>query len=66
MTRETIVIMVGIICVFAGIGISILYDKHQQYQWFLSKVKRLWGSIPEREYTAEELESISHYARHHQ
>ena len=41
-------------------------DNSRQRKWFLAKVHRLWGSVAEREYTWEELESISHYAKHQQ
>lgn len=47
-------------------GLLIWRDKRRQRKWFLAKVHRLWGSVADREYTWEELESISHYAKHHE
>lgn len=44
----------------------IIWDKIRQRKWFLRHLKQSWGTIPDREYTQEELESISHYARRHE
>ena len=44
----------------------IIWDKIRQRKWFLRHLKQRWGTIPDREYTQEELESISHYARRHE
>lgn len=44
----------------------IIWDKIRQRKWFLRHLKQRWGIIPDREYTQEELESISHYARRHE
>lgn len=44
----------------------IIWDKIRQHKWFLRHLKQRWGTIPDREYTQEELESISHYARRHE
>ena len=41
----------------------IIWDKIRQRKWFLRHLKQRWGTIPDREYTQEELESISHYAK---
>lgn len=44
----------------------IIWDKIRQRKWFQRHLKQRWGTIPDREYTQEELESISHYARRHE
>lgn len=59
-----VLLIVAVIAVIAGL--LIIRDNIRQRKWFLAKVHRLWGSVAEREYTWEELESISHYARHRQ
>ena len=41
----------------------IIWDKIRQRKWFLRHLKQRWGTVPDREYTQEELESISHYAK---
>lgn len=41
----------------------IIWDKIRQRKWFLRRLKQRWGTVPDREYTQEELESISHYAK---
>lgn len=48
-----------------GAGAWMLWDRRRQRQWFLAKLRRMWGSVTDREYSTEELESISHYARRH-
>lgn len=65
MKEEYMVILIGAAAVFLGIAWMIWSDKRRQYQSFLRKVKRMWGNLPNREYTAKELESISHYAKNH-
>lgn len=66
MTRESIVILITVVLILAAAALVILRDKRQQRKWFLAKAHRLWGGVADREYTMEELESISHYARKHQ
>lgn len=66
MTRETIATFVTIIIFILVAALWMIRDKRKQKMWFLAKVRRMWGSVTEREYSTEELESISHYARRHQ
>ncbi|MBS6196266.1 MAG: DNA mismatch repair protein MutS [Clostridiales bacterium] len=65
MTRESILVLTVILAVFVVSGLLMLREKRRQRRWFLRKVRNMWGSVAEREYTAEELESISHYAEKH-
>ena len=41
----------------------IIWDKIRQRKWFLRHLKQRWGTVPDREYTQEELESISQSAK---
>lgn len=66
MTAENTMILMIAAAIAVIAGLLILRDKRQQRKWFLAKVHRIWGSVADREYTWEELDSISHYARHHQ
>lgn len=50
----------GILILFAAM---IIWDTIRQRKWFLRHLKQRWGTVPDREYTQEELESISHYAK---
>lgn len=59
----TLFIAGGILILCAAM---IIWDKIRQRKWFLRHLKQRWGTIPDREYTQEELESISHYARRHE
>lgn len=52
------VIMLVVLAVF-------LWNKWKHRQWLDSRLRGSWGKVPDREYRAEELESISHYALHH-
>lgn len=56
--------------VLAAIGILILAfvvialrERSRQKSFFRNKIRRDWGKPPEGEWTAEELDSISHYTR---
>lgn len=66
MTRESVTVLLIMAMAVAGMGLLILRDKRRQRQCFLAKIRRMWGSVADREYTSEELESISRYARKHQ
>lgn len=66
MSDESIMILAVIVVVIITAIAVMIRDKQKQKKWFLAKVHRLWGSVAEREYTQEELDSISHYARQHQ
>lgn len=66
MTDESIMIIAVIVVVIVTAIVVMIRDKQRQKRWFLAKVHRLWGAVAEREYTQEELDSISHYARQHQ
>lgn len=65
MTEESIMILAVVAAVIIVFILLTIRDKRRQRQWFLAKVHRMWGSVAEREYTMEELGSISHYARQH-
>lgn len=66
MTRETMITILTIALFVAVAAIWMILERKKQKKWFLAKVRRMWGSVTEREYSTEELESISHYARRHQ
>lgn len=66
MTKEQMTFVIGFVAFILAVAWVIWKNNRQQYQWFLHKVKNMWGNIPEREYTAKELDSISHYAKNHQ
>ena len=66
MTRETMITIFTIALFVFVAGAWMLWDRRRQKQWFLAKLRRMWGSVTDREYSSEELESISHYARRHQ
>ena len=34
----------------------IIWDKIRQRKWFLRHLKQRWGTVPDREYTQEELD----------
>ena len=66
MTEEQMLLLIGFVAFILLVAWVIWKNNRQQYQWFLRKVKNMWGNIPDREYTAKELDSISHYAKNHQ
>lgn len=66
MTEQMVVTLMIIVGVFASAAWIMWRDKRRQRRWFLAKVKEMWGSVAQREYTMQELESISHYAVKHQ
>ena len=54
------------IVVILGILLAIfLSNEYRHRTWLDQHLKGRWGAVPDREYTSEELESISHYALHH-
>ena len=54
------------IVVILGILLAIfLINEYRHRTWLDQHLKGRWGAVPDREYTSEELESISHYAIHH-
>lgn len=58
------IITVAVVLLLVGIfGMVLLFENRSQKQMFLMRLRRNWGTIPEREYTYEELDRISHYAR---
>lgn len=65
MTQETMITIFTMALFILGAGAWMLWDRRRQRQWFLAKLRRMWGSVTDREYSTEELESISHYARRH-
>lgn len=55
--------------ILAVIGILVVVavrDRIRTKKTRLEQLRRSWGKVPEREYTAEELESIGRYALNHQ
>ena len=46
--------------------IVVVRERMRAKQRQVEQLRQNWGQVPEREYTSEELESISHYARNHQ
>ena len=60
MTRETMITILTIALFVAVAAIWMILERKKQKKWFLAKVRRMWGSVTEREYSTEELESISH------
>ncbi len=59
-TMITLAVTALVIGLFAAV---LLFERHSQKRMFLMRLRRNWGTIPEREYTYEELERISHYAK---
>ena len=66
MTGESMIMLVTFAAVLIIAAVVMIRDKKRQREWFLAKVHRMWGSVADREYTTEELDSISHYAKKHQ
>ena len=66
MTEESIIMLLTIAAIFIIAAVVMIRDKKKQRRWFLAKLRRMWGSVADREYTTEELDSISHYAKKHQ
>ncbi len=66
MSEQQILLIFGFTMFILVVAWTIWRNNRQQYQWFLHKVKGMWGNVPEREYTSKELDSISHYAKNHQ
>ncbi len=66
MTEQQIMLLFGFTLFILVTAWMIWSNNRQQRQWFLNRVKRMWGNVPERKYTAKELDSISHYAKNHQ
>lgn len=46
--------------------VAAVRERMRAKQRQVEQLRQNWGQVPEREYTSEELESISHYARNHQ
>ena len=66
MTGESMIMLVTFAAVLIIAAVVMIRDKKRQREWFLAKIHRIWGSVADREYTTEELDSISHYAKKHQ
>lgn len=66
MTRENILAFLVLAIVFLAAALLMFMEKRRQKKWFFHKVRELWGSVSDREYTGQELESISHYTKNHQ
>lgn len=66
MKEETIISVFLVIAFLAMLVVVAVRNNMNRKKWFLNRVKMLWGQAPDREYTYEEFESISHYARRHQ
>ena len=60
MTEQSITIMLIILAIFLGAAWIIWRDKEKRRKWFLTKVRKMWGSVADREYTEPELDSITH------
>lgn len=45
--------------------VAAVRERMRAKQRQVEQLRQNWGQVPEREYTSEELESISHYARNH-
>ena len=66
MTKQSIMIVLIILAIFLVAAWILWRDKERRKKWFLMKVRKMWGSVADREYTEPELVSISHYTRKHQ
>lgn len=53
------------VCAAAFIAFQFLYQQKKNRAVFLQKAKQEFGQIPDREYTYEELERISHYYKNY-
>lgn len=65
MTREFVATIGLLVCIFAGVAVYMVWEKRKNRRNHIAKLKRMWGMCPEREYTAEELISISNYSAKH-
>lgn len=65
MTREFIVTIGLLACIFLGVAVYMIWAKRTNRKNQIAKLRRMWGKCPEREYAAEELISISNYAAKH-
>ncbi|MDD3340094.1 MAG: DNA mismatch repair protein MutS [Lachnospiraceae bacterium] len=60
----TTMVSIGILAaVFIGAGITIWRENRKKKKFFLRFIRKNWGKVPNREYTYEAFESISHFAR---
>ena len=66
MSEETILSVFLITAFLVTLIAAAVRNRKRQEKNFLDRVKKSWGQAPDREYTYEEFESISHYARRHQ
>lgn len=57
-----VMMMVGLIAfVFVAYGAAICWTAFKNRRRTLARIRREWGKLPERSYSADELEAISHY-----
>lgn len=57
---ETIFFAAGIILLFL---LWILYEDRKRRKIIRRKIRRIYGNVPEREYSPGDIETISHYFR---
>lgn len=62
---DDIIIVAGLFGLFVMAGIAIYVDRRKSQASLRERIKNNWGKAPEREYTYEEFESITHYFAHH-
>lgn len=55
--------IIGIIAIIAFLVIQFYVTQKNQRARFMERITREWGKVPEREYSYEEFESITHYYR---
>lgn len=52
-----------VVVVFAAFFAKSIYDKKANVKKLFEKLEKQWGELPEEEYTAESLQSLTHYYR---
>lgn len=63
---QDIVILLGLFAIFAGIWMVNIVSKKKRMACVQMLLKEEWGSGPQKEYTYEEFERISHYYKNRQ
>ena len=61
MDRQTMMYLAFFLAVAVILLVQYILFKRRQYRTMCRKVREQWGKIPDREYSLEEFEKISHY-----
>lgn len=63
MTEESGLMIIFFIVLFAAAAYMFIQNNRARKRFLLRQIQKGWGTVPEREYSYEELESISQYAK---